>query len=1096
MKKLLKIAGCALAAVILLVLVAITVAVNYLKPERLTPMVERLAADYVNADLTLGRAEISFYSTFPRFQIDIQDLNIRTKAFDALPDSITAALPAYADSLLSLQRLTAAVNVPKLLIGTIALYDIDLVRLRANIVQATPEVSGLDIFPESEEVAEEETEELSIPDFSFGTFRVTDGLGMRYHSVPDSIAFSATLTALEAGGDAAPVYRLDVGGNASADIAALTISRLSIGLGGNVNWDPDSPYRLALDKVKLEVGDVRAQVNSHINFENTDSIRVETFDITFPETPYNAYLALIPADMRGELAKVTTDMVIGMGARLTAPYIIGVDSIPSMAVNVNIPECSATYDGMSLDKFELRADGTIDGRDFNQSAFTLHRLYAQGEGMGFSLTGKVENPIHNQWIEGQFKGGVSVAHLPRKLLNLIPGDPHGLLKANLDFALRSSYFTKENFHRIRLSGDATLSDLDYTLPDDSISIASRLMELKFGTTNSFTAFKGHHVDSLLTLSLKIDTVSCALPGMNVSGSNLAMGIGCRNTGSSSDTTLINPVGARISAGRLIYHSDTDSLRVRLGKATIGASLTRYKGDARKPRLSLDIASKSALYADPGNRALLTDLLAAVTVHPTSRQPRRHASKHTNKLPTAALAADTLPSQPSAFSFLRKWEAHGTIRAGRAMARTPYFPIRSRIKGLNIGFSTDSVVIHETDIRLGRSDFKVKGKISNIARALTSRSGRQHMAINLDLSSDTINVDQIAWAAFAGAAYAETHAASQPAMTDDTANEAALNSDDTAADDTAMSVLVVPDFIDATLNINARNITYSDLVFRDFKGVLSVYDGAINLSRLSARSDVGSLDLNALYSAPTKHDASFAFGMKINDFHVAEFLELIPAVDSIMPMLNGIDGVINADLAATTDLDSAMNLNIPSLKAALKISGDSLVVLDSDTYRTISKWLLFKNKNHNMIDSMTVEAVVDNSQLQMFPFIFNFDRYRLGVMGHNDMAMNFNYHVAILKSPLPFKFGINIKGNLDDFKVRLGRAKLNEKSVGHSISIADTTRINLINEIGNVFRRGVRRAKVRRLNFGQQAQIPDYQNTTGDTISHADSLYFIQQGLIR
>ena len=64
--------------------------------------------------------------------------------------------------------------------------------------------------------------------------------------------------------------------------------------------------------------------------------------------------------------------------------------------------------------------------------------------------------------------------------------------------------------------------------------------------------------------------------------------------------------------------------------------------------------------------------------------------------------------------------------------------------------------------------------------------------------------------------------------------------------------------------------------------------------------------------------------------------------------------------------------------------------------------MFKDKGHNMIDSMTVEMIVDNSQMQMFPFMFNLDRYKLGVMGSNDLAMNFNYHIAVLKSPLPFK----------------------------------------------------------------------------------------------
>lgn len=37
-------------------------------------------------------------------------------------------------------------------------------------------------------------------------------------------------------------------------------------------------------------------------------------------------------------------------------------------------------------------------------------------------------------------------------------------------------------------------------------------------------------------------------------------------------------------------------------------------------------------------------------------------------------------------------------------------------------------------------------------------------------------------------------------------------------------------------------------------------------------------------------------------------------------------------------------------------------------------------------------------------------------------MNFKYHISILKSPLPFKAGVNISGNLDKMKIRVGKAK--------------------------------------------------------------------------
>ena len=67
-------------------------------------------------------------------------------------------------------------------------------------------------------------------------------------------------------------------------------------------------------------------------------------------------------------------------------------------------------------------------------------------------------------------------------------------------------------------------------------------------------------------------------------------------------------------------------------------------------------------------------------------------------------------------------------------------------------------------------------------------------------------------------------------------------------------------------------------------------------------------------------------------------------------------------------------------------------------------------------------------------------------------MNFNYHISILKSPLPFKAGVNITGNLDKMKFRVGKAKYKDAVTYAAVLRVDSTRVNMGNEIVNRFRR--------------------------------------------
>jgi hypothetical protein len=62
-------------------------------------------------------------------------------------------------------------------------------------------------------------------------------------------------------------------------------------------------------------------------------------------------------------------------------------------------------------------------------------------------------------------------------------------------------------------------------------------------------------------------------------------------------------------------------------------------------------------------------------------------------------------------------------------------------------------------------------------------------------------------------------------------------------------------------------------------------------------------------------------------------------------------------------------------------------------------------------------------------------------------------------------------------------------------MVDTTRVNLLKQIENVFRRGVRNSKMSSLNIANKPNSKLDNDTEDDNLSAADSLLFIQEGLI-
>ncbi len=414
--------------------------------------------------------------------------------------------------------------------------------------------------------------------------------------------------------------------------------------------------------------------------------------------------------------------------------------------------------------------------------------------------------------------------------------------------------------------------------------------------------------------------------------------------------------------------------------------------------------------------------------------------------------------------------------------------------LQVHFNNDSVTIDNVRYKAGHSDLAIDGIISDIRRSLAGRN-RNPLKVNLNICSDTMDVNQLAAAAFAGAAFAERLRAGEVSRgTFDNNDSFDREFADAVEGTDTLAPLLVPVNVDASMSLAASNIYYSDLHLTDMSGRILMFDGAVNLSNLTASSDAGNLELAALYSAPQASEIKCGLGLNLKRFNIERFLSLVPTIDSIMPLMRDFSGTINADIAATVDIDSTMNLELPTLDAAVHLCGDSLAFINAETYRTIGKWLRFRDRADNRIDHMSVQLLVRDNRMQIFPFSFDIDRYRLGVVGSNDLAMNFDYHISVLKSPLPFKFGITVKGNPDKYKIRLGGAKFKPGMAVESVGIVDTVRVNLVRQIQNVFRRGVRRSRFARLQTDKMDAAGNI-SLGNDTLSRADSLELVRQGML-
>ena len=1112
-KRIFKVLGWTIVSLLLLIVIALASVVWILSPERLTPIVNDVANKFVNnSQVNVERVELTFWRSFPQLRVDIDSLTVTSHVLDSIDQSI---VPADCSQLLSIDHFHGGVNVVSLIKGKIEVYDVELYRPAVNIVALNDSVTNFDIFPSSAPDTTASEPITSLPEIALDRFVIADALPIRYRALADSIDAGIIIKSTQFEGNNAPQYTLSFIGNASALLPPTVIEPdVPVGINGSINWNPANPLCISVSDFDINIAELNSTLNASLDLSQQPTVNALDFKIN--RLSLADAMTHVPAAYKKPLEIINTDLTVSIGAVLTKPYVLTDSVLPSLDATINLHEGHLTL-GNSHKPLTISADvaANIVGNNLDASVINVKSCKVNGASIKADLNATLTSVMSDPAIKGHFNGNIYFNSLPAVARRLIPGKVTGSLDANTSVDLRLSHISKTGFHKAKLKGQASLRNFTFT--DSTTDFYTRTSTFRFGNNNSFVR-DNHRVDSMLTASVKIDTASVAYSGMKVRIKDFLAGIGCKNDGTILDSTTVTPIGGTIKISSLVFSSN-DSMRVRLRDIKCRASLRRFNDNAKVPQLSLSMDANRISYGDPLNRLNLSGGKIDLTAHIRPRRqmsPRIKARFDSIAQANPDLSADSvyrliMPRRQvqvtvqsndeildfaldnSAKDLLRRWNITGSISAKRGRVFTPYFPLRNSLSDVNVALTTDSVIFRNIKYKVGRSDFRINGRIDNIRRALTSRTGRTPLELNLHVSSDTIDVNQLAEAAFAGAAFAEK-AKSGNIVIANTENEDSLQAAmEQLTDTSTMAAILIPKNLTASFSMRARNIMYADMHMTKFRGSVMMRNGAINMHKLSAATDMGSIDLSALYNAPDKQSMNFGFGLQIKELQLDRVLHMLPAVDSIMPIMKNFDGIINADIAATSDIDSTMNFVLPSLNAAIKLYGDSLVLLDADTFKMLSKWLMFKNKKDNIINNVGVEILVENSMLELFPFMFDIDRYRLGVMGHNDMAFNFDYHVSVLKSPLPFKFGLNASGNPDDMKIRVGKAKFKENMATKSMAIVDTTRINLLNQIENVFRRGVKLGKMQIDRKGQSAMTKD--NIDADTISHADSLLLIREGLL-
>jgi len=1058
----------------------------------LTGLVNRYASEYVDGDLRFGRISASMFRRFPSATLTLEDFSITYPAdrFDEQEKEGVQSFMTYrgcgqeSDTLASFRKFSASVNLPALLSGTISIPHVRLDRPRIFAHSYADGSSNLDIFRLGEDspAESEDTTEAGLPKIVLGRIAMTGRPHIVYSDSRDTVFAMVNIRRLEFNGkiNTRRTSRSKVGLTLDSMMVAGRLGRdtMSVGLDNLYLHQHDDHIDVDASAKAYMASRTFGRLMVPVDIDGTlalneKTLKAEDFDISVAYIPISAEAEVTFEEERIEVkgkAAVRECQVAALLDKYADNFMPKLKGFETDAVISVQASCEGYYD---------RNTGSLPGFVAN-----IDRMDATANGLDLMASGKLSDMFGDDPVltvdGGMFADLDSLSHFIPDSLGIMAS---GAIEAHISGSARLSQLNLYEFSNTSLTGEVLGEGVDIRMPSDTVSATVDGLKIVLGpeeVQSKRTPSKSFRLmgvtgeiakaDIIYKDDLTLNTSDFRIAAKNVMDSQVAV-----------DSAVIHPFGGSVSASRLVLKDSGGSV-VRLDSTWNGFQVFPKKGQD-VPVLTLTSQNGKIFLRSDVNRVMVRegDIRASAVLNTVERRRKMRAFRDSLSRVYPDIPKDSLfrhmmaqkgpgPQMPewmkeedfrkqdidisldkTLAKYFRDWDLKGSITVGKGMVMTPYFPLRNVLQGFDLKFTNDKVSIEQFEITSGNSEISAKGELTGLKKALLGRRGA--LRLRADVKSGGMDAQQLLSAFTAGSSFNPDSFEGDEDFSDEEFLEQVVI--DSVSVSAGSPLFVVPSNLNADIRLDASDIKYSDLHINKVTAGLVIKERCVQITDTKAITNMGDINLEGFYATRSKKDLKTGFNINFKDITAEKVINLMPAIDTIMPLLKSFGGLLNCEIAATARLDTNMNLLMPSIDGVLRIGGEDLTISNNDMFKSLAKTLLFKNKKEGRINKMTVEGMIKDSKLEIFPFIMEMDRYILGLSGVQNMDMSFRYHASLIKSPFLIKLGVDIYGpDFDNMKFKIGKAKYKNRNVPVFSTVIDQTKVNLVQSIRSIFDKGV------------------------------------------
>lgn len=829
----------------------------------------------------------------------------------------------------------------------------------------------------------------------------------------------------------------------------------------NVDVPPDSVMKVDVNDISGEICSLPFSITGSIAFPK-DSIRLNAvFDIR--EGRLGEVIGEYGSVFSGFLTRIQTDALFNLHAEVDGDYVKTTRALPDFRLKASVPESVIRYGDEHLADFSLMCSASgVDGKV--KAVLDTFLLTSPG-GTRLSADGSVDDLLgENPLFDLNAAAEADLSWWSDKLGSDSTFRFSGDLSADVKGRIKLSQMNLQQFSNADAGAAISCRNVNFSLPSDSINVFADSLSVSVGAVRNKEFEDIPRGTRVMVSSICVDTafvsigssMEVTLKDVICSGHSDAAIM----TEVSVDSISFHPYYLQMAAGRLSL-LDSDSTRITFRNTDNILKLSYQNDNDTIP--AIDLSSKTGMIGLRTKGVLAGIRSFNMRFNAVKGGVPVRQGKITRKTGTALQdTLSTLSESDLHFSMgesfkklYQQWSARGSLSFKSSIIRSPRFPLRTSISDMQLRFSSNMLNLNSFKIKAGDSELNLHGKISGVKRAVL---GNGIVKAELTVDSRRMDVNELL-AALAVGAKDTTHTIlpEEDAMTTTFVESEDVDVEQ-KAENMSSPLLMIPGNLDAVCRLCGHTISISNMVVDSLNTVVEMRHRCLRISDITAMTNMGTLSFEGFYATPSRDDVSIGMDLELSGVTASDVIDMIPGIDSLMPMLSSFQGRLKCQVAGASHLDTNMRLILPTTMGVLRIGGDSLHLDQTPTSRKITKLLMFKDKKAFNINTMSVDAQIHDNQLEVFPFILNIDRYKLAASGRMGLDGSCSYHVSIMKSPLPFKLGLDVYGEDYDhlrFKMVKPKYRDEEKVPAFSVTV-DQTRAMLSQMISDIFTKGVDR----------------------------------------